>query len=233
MTEIIEVIDKVILDIRSGKYGANEKLPSENELAYTFNVPRMTIRKAYERLQEMGMIYSRQGKGSFVKDRRNRIPLVLSGDVSFSEKMREQGYRFESVNIHCAPIIYNAKVFQFLEAKEEDKVFKVGRLRLIDEQPVALHVSYVNQSVFQDIEQDGSSISSMFEYYKRYGFSAFTSFSSTLSVTFPAQFEREVLECTSLIPLLTVESGCVDQETGTVLEYTNIFYRSDRFIYEI
>lgn len=229
----IGIIDKIILDIRSGKYEANEKLPSENELAAEFKVPRMTVRKAYEKLQELGYIYSMQGRGSFVKDRNDQIPLVLSGNVSFSKKMQEQGYHFESVNVGCEKIDYNHQIYQFLKAQETDSIYKILRLRLVDKKPVALHTSYVSQTTFPLIEQDGPLINSMFEYYNRKGFSNFTSASSKLSVVFPTKFEREVLECTSLVPLLAVESGCIDEETGVVLEYTNIFYRSDRFIYEI
>lgn len=233
MTEETAIIDKIISDIHSGACKADEKLPSENELASRFQVPRITIRKAYERLQELGYIYSKQGRGSFVKDRRNQIPLVLSGNVSFSKKMQEQGYQFESINTFCEEVSYNEQIFQFLGVKETDRVFKVGRLRLIDHKPIALHTSYVAQSVFEHIEKDGPFITSMFDYYQNKGFEDFSSAPSTLSVIFPTKFERDLLHCTSLVPLLAIESGCVDQKARTVLEYTKILYRSDRFIYEI
>lgn len=233
MVDEMLIVDEMIADIHSGKYGQEEKLPSENELADQYMVPRMTIRKAYERLQELGYIYSKQGKGSFVKDRKKLIPLMLSGNVSFSKKMSELGYPFESRTIFCEKTDYNKKVFQFLGVNEMDKVFKIGRLRLVDQTPIALHISFVAQSVFQNIEAEGPGITSMFDYYHKKGFSEFTSASSTLSVMFPTKFEREVLRCSSLVPLLVLESGCLDQETGTVLECSKIIYRSDRFTYVI
>ncbi len=231
--EMVVIVDDIISDIQEGKYDPNDKLPSENELADKYMVPRIRIRKAYERLQELGYIYSRQGKGSFVKDRKSQIPLVLSGDVSFSKKMLELGYRLESRTIYCEEIEYNKKIFRFLGVEEDDKVFKIGRLRFVDQTPIALHISFVAQLVFKDIEMAGLEITSMFDYYNKQGFTDFSSAPSTLSVVFPTKFEREVLECSSLVPLLELESGCLDKEGGTVLEYTKILYRSDRFTYEI
>jgi GntR family transcriptional regulator len=231
--EMVVIVDDIISDIQEGKYDPNDKLPSENELADKYMVPRIRIRKAYERLQELGYIYSRQGKGSFVKDRKSQIPLVLSGDVSFSKKMLELGYNLESRTIYCEEIEYYKTIFRFLGVEEGDKVFKIGRLRLVDQTPIALHISFVAQWVFNDIEMAGPEITSMFDYYNKKGYMNFLSAPSTLSVVFPTKFEREVLECASLVPLLELESGCLDKESGTVLEYTKILYRSDRFTYEI
>ena len=88
----MEIVDKLVSLIASGKYNAYDKLPSENEIADQYKIPRNTARKAYERLEELGYIYKEQGKGSYVKDRYKQIELVLSGDVSFSQKMLDKGY---------------------------------------------------------------------------------------------------------------------------------------------
>ncbi|WP_325048949.1 GntR family transcriptional regulator [Peribacillus saganii] len=231
--EEMGIVDALIIDMNAGKYGADDKLPSENEMADRFKVPRIKIRKVYERLQELGYIYSQQGKGSFVKDRKCQIPLVLSGDVSFSKKMAEQGYQFESKNIFCEEINHNPKIYQSLGVTEAERVFKVGRLRLVDQRPIALHISYVAKSIFNDIDIDGKKITSMFGYYNRKGYRDFSSKSSVLSVVFPSAVERDILECSSLVPLLALESGCIDIKTDTVLEHTKILYRSDSFTYVI
>jgi GntR family transcriptional regulator len=229
MSNELAIVDKLIAQITSGKLAAYEKLPSENEIAESWHVPRITARKAYERLEELGYIYKIQGKGSYVKGRNQQIELVLAGDISFSQKMQEKGYNFHSENIFCKAIEFNKKVYDSLEASEEDSVFKVGRLRFIDGQPIALHISYVAQSVFEDIETAGREITSMFAYYRSKGYSEFSSKPSILSVAFPTKSQRKWLECTQLTPLLVLESGCVDKKSGRVLDYTKVFYRSDCF----
>ncbi|MDK2788870.1 MAG: GntR family transcriptional regulator [Epulopiscium sp.] len=228
-----EIIDQLIFDIQANKYNLNDKLPSENELADRYKVPRITVRKAYERLQEMGYIYSKQGIGRFLKNRQRQINLVLSGDVSFSKKMEDMGYKFESQNIFCEEIDYDEKIFNFLGVDKSDRVFKIGRLRIIDDKPLALHISHVAKSVFNDIDKVGKNIKSMFAYYNSKGYCEFYSNKSILSVSFPTKYERQILDCSNLIPLLILISGCIDKKTNRVLEYTKILYRTDYFKYVI
>lgn len=227
------IIDKLINDIVKGHYKENDKLPSENELTNKYKVPRITIRKVYERLEEMGYIYSKQGKGRYLKDKQQKIDLVLSGNESFSKKMKDKGYNFYSQNMFCEEIEYNKKIYNELEISKNDKVYKIGRLRFIDEKPIALHISYVAKSLFQDIDENGKNIRSMFEYYRSKGYTEFDSEESVLSVAFPTYYEREIFKSSCLIPMLIVECNCIDKKTGRKLEYTKIIYRSDVFKYKI
>lgn len=54
--------------ISNGDYPANQKLPSEKTLADEFGVSRPIVREALERLREQGIVHSRQGAGSFVRE---------------------------------------------------------------------------------------------------------------------------------------------------------------------
>lgn len=227
----IEIADKLIFLITSGRFKAHDKLPSENEIADKFKVPRIVARKAYERLEDLGYVYKKQGKGSYVRERSRQIELVLSGDVSFTQKMRDKGYNFYSRNVCCKPIKFNPKIYDYLAADPGARIFKIGRLRFIDDRPIALHFSYVSQTVFPEIEAEGKDITSMFAYYHSKGYREFSAKSSIISVVFPTKSQRKLLECANLVPLLTLESGCVDKMSGKVLEYQRIFYRSDSFSY--
>nr|WP_321981876.1 FadR/GntR family transcriptional regulator [uncultured Cohaesibacter sp.] len=53
--------------ISSGEYTENQKLPTEAVMTEEFGVSRPVLREALDRLREEGLIYSRQGAGSFVK----------------------------------------------------------------------------------------------------------------------------------------------------------------------
>lgn len=57
--------------ILNGDYPVNQKLPSEKELAEEFGVSRPVLRTALERLREQGVIHSRQGAGSYVREVRS------------------------------------------------------------------------------------------------------------------------------------------------------------------
>lgn len=72
------VAEQLIRDIRRGTYKSGEKVPSENEMAGRFGVPRSDIRKAYSCLKELGYLRSSRGCGSFVAPQRDKIPLSMN-----------------------------------------------------------------------------------------------------------------------------------------------------------
>jgi GntR family transcriptional repressor for pyruvate dehydrogenase complex len=64
--EIMSQIRTLILD---GKFHAGDKLPSERELAIKLNVARSSVREALRALELLGYLESRQGEGTFIKNR--------------------------------------------------------------------------------------------------------------------------------------------------------------------
>jgi DNA-binding transcriptional regulator YhcF (GntR family) len=63
------VYEQLAARIASGEFRPNTKLPPENDLALMVGVSRPILRTALGRLKSEGMIVSRQGAGSFVRDR--------------------------------------------------------------------------------------------------------------------------------------------------------------------
>lgn len=226
-----KIIDRFIKAINRGMFHSQEKLPSENSLSAIYQVPRIVARQVYEKLDAMGYTYSIQGKGRYVKEQRRKIELVLSGNESFTDKVTSDGHQLESRNVFCKKIQGNEKVYTELAADHNVAVYKIGRLRMIDGKPVAVHISYVSQAVFPAIDQDGPEILSMFDYYRSKGFSNFQSGRSILGIAYPDEKERKLLQCDSLMPLLVIETACMDGDSKKVLEYTRIKYRSDCFYY--
>lgn len=79
------VFDGLVSSIKSGAYDENERLPTEQDLALEFQVSRPTIREALQRLRDQGLIYSRRGAGSFVRNAGLRQPLGFGQVESISD----------------------------------------------------------------------------------------------------------------------------------------------------
>lgn len=62
-----QVYEALLKRIVSGHYKPGERIPSENELREEFNVSRNTLRGALKRLNAMGVLETRRGDGSYVK----------------------------------------------------------------------------------------------------------------------------------------------------------------------
>ena len=78
--------------ISNGDYPANQKLPSEKMLADKFGVSRPVLRVALERLREQGLVHSRQGAGSFVREVRT-VPLGFARVETIADIQRCYEFR--------------------------------------------------------------------------------------------------------------------------------------------
>ena len=81
-----QVIDIIKNEINSGAYKAGARIPNEFELAESYKVGRVTVRRAIEELVQQGYLTKRQGKGTFVNAPKLKRKIVQKGDVqSFTE----------------------------------------------------------------------------------------------------------------------------------------------------
>jgi GntR family transcriptional regulator len=60
----VQVADRIAAEIAD--WPAGRRLPSEDELAETYGVARMTVRRAKEVLTERGLVRTLHGRGTFV-----------------------------------------------------------------------------------------------------------------------------------------------------------------------
>lgn len=73
-TPIYEQIKNTIIDqILSGELNDDDPLPSIRNLAQDIKISVMTIKKAYDELEQEGYIISRQGKGTFVAKKNTEL----------------------------------------------------------------------------------------------------------------------------------------------------------------
>ena len=89
-----QIADYFAAQIRDEVLKPGRKLPSESELCSQFSVSRVTARKAIRELEALGLVYSRQGKGTYVQQR----PLEEKprNNPSFTSVVKEHGMSMTS-----------------------------------------------------------------------------------------------------------------------------------------
>ncbi len=122
--------------IESGEWPAETQLPSEHDLCSAFEVSRVTVRRALQTLEADGLIFRRQGLGSFVCERRVAQGLVRLTD--FAQDMARAGLEARSVVLHRANEPCPASVAERLGLEPGATVLRLDRLRLGDGEPVAV-----------------------------------------------------------------------------------------------
>ncbi|MEK3748110.1 GntR family transcriptional regulator [Paenibacillus sp. FSL E2-8871] len=88
-----KIFDEVKQLIVNKSYGQGERVPSEKELAETYNVSRITSKKALEMLAAEHLIVRKPGRGSFVAD-----PAVDYIDSAMSPETTSDGTVFNAFN---------------------------------------------------------------------------------------------------------------------------------------
>ncbi|WP_168723176.1 winged helix-turn-helix domain-containing protein [Streptomyces sp. S816] len=71
-SESVQPYQRIVQDvrdkIRSGQLTAGTKLPSTRELSEDYGVAAGTVQRALTELRSAGLVYSHQGRGSFVTE---------------------------------------------------------------------------------------------------------------------------------------------------------------------
>src|SRR5690625_4637842 len=70
-----QVAESLKTKINNGEHKLGEQLPRELTLAKNYNVSRITVRSALDLLEKEGFIIKRQGKGTFVTDKRKTVSM--------------------------------------------------------------------------------------------------------------------------------------------------------------
>jgi GntR family transcriptional regulator len=89
-----QIVDRVKREISEGRLKPGTALPSFRQFAEDLLVSVITVKRAYEELEREGIIYRRQGLGTFVSenghDRSREAKLTVAQDL-FRQAAREAG----------------------------------------------------------------------------------------------------------------------------------------------
>lgn len=147
-----QVYDILASNIKNEFFLPGQKIPSENELAESYNVSRVTIRKALEQLETEGLVDREKGKGTFVK--RKTIEKKMGKVVSFTESTIMLGNTPSSKCIHFekkrSPLIAQ----NYLNLNEGDEVWAIKRIRYANGLIVLYEESYWVDSVCGQLSKE-------------------------------------------------------------------------------
>lgn len=128
--------------IRSGEWKPGSLIPSERELSEKYGISRMTARQAITDLVNEGIFYREQGKGTFVSNRKITQQLIhLTG---FTEDIRARG-QLPSTKVLTAEMApADETTAEKLRIEPGTLIFRLQRLRLADDEPLAIEVSQIH-----------------------------------------------------------------------------------------
>lgn len=149
--------------IERGELAPGEQLPSENDLAESYGVSRVTVRAALNRLAQENVLVKRQGKGSFVKPVMHIESTLTSG--SFTQNCIKMGCVPTTHVVFAGRHTCDSDVSRLLPGYEE--IVELRRVRSVDGRPCILECDYFppthqylltmeleNRSLFEILERE-------------------------------------------------------------------------------
>jgi DNA-binding GntR family transcriptional regulator len=147
LPKFLQIANHIRDEILRGERSPGDEVPSERVLAGQWNVSRPTATRALQALRAQGLIESRQGSGTYVRDR-----------LKFNRRARDRYLRSRSDGYVYAPnewaeivsarlVRAPARVAESLGVPIGDRVVKRHRITNDDEGPVEVSTSWFTAAV--------------------------------------------------------------------------------------
>lgn len=213
--------------IRSGDLKPGEALPTEMEISARFEISRMTVRRAIAELVAAGMVYTQQGKGTFVASPKlDNIRFELN---NFDADVNQRG-------LHASTRLLEAKIIRADDQLKEKFDIESDNARFLyfrtvvsaEDEPLAYEKKYTIYSKSKPIlesELKDPSLPGLIATHSGY---MPVSAKKVLQVAAASQEEASVLGIALNTPVFLIEQTIYDPELKPV-GWSISFYRGDRY----
>lgn len=226
-----QIIEDMMGKIKSGNWLPDFVIPSERELAESYSVNRITIRKAITYLKQQGYLHSEAKRGNYVLPLRSHDSNML---YSFSDDMKRRGGTPGQKILEFGYVPLSEFIRSNLQLPLTVKnVLRIKRLRFSDTTPMGIHTSYLalntEQKITQEELEEAGSLYALLE--KKFGIRMLEAYES-IGARLPSSSERQYLEIGSDEAVLTSTRITYSSERKPA-EYVEMIYPTSRFVYRM
>ena len=213
--------------LSDGSFATGEPMPSEDDLAESFSVSRVTIRKAMERLEREGLILRQRGRGTFPimqQPAQQGESRLMSNQISLAQKTKVEVLEYGFVRL---PSQF-AAVFGVAAGTE---VLRIIRMRHDERSPISQTVCYLAADLASLVPKAKVSSLPISATLTAAGVKL-TRFRERITATLADSDTARHLNVdvgTALIAMTRQVEG----ENGRVVELLQAFYRPDRYEYRV
>ncbi|MGL5693703.1 MAG: GntR family transcriptional regulator [Peptostreptococcaceae bacterium] len=225
LSEIIkEMIDKK--ELKEG-----DSIIPERELCSIQNVSRMTVNKAIVGLVSEGILYRKQGKGTFVAEKKEKYQ--FSNLKGFTQVMREKGVSIKTDVLSFEKQLPSEFVKEKLQIKDNTtKVYKVIRLRYIENEPFGIEIAYISEYMCKDLCREMLEDNSLYNVLQNQYKYKIKKANQMMEPIMISKEYAQKLNVRENDLALKIHRNSYEEE-GYPIEYTISIFRSDKYQYEI
>ena len=196
-------------------------LPTERIVTEELHVSRITVRKAFLCLVQDNLVLRARGFGTQVK---TPLSYSLSKINGFAGEIDNRNRVPGSIWIEKKKVLPTPLVSKKMNIRECEEIYKLERIRTIDEQLASYTISYILPSVITNINDIETSL---YDYLRKQKL-PFGRLSSTISASLADLGLCEKLKIPENSAILIVKQTLFDREQQP-LEYSISYFRSDLY----
>jgi GntR family transcriptional regulator len=200
-------------------------IPTERSLAAEFDVSRTTVRQALAELTVEGRLLRVQGKGTFAAEPKMAQRLQLS---SYTEDMRAQGREPSSKLLDVSEIPADPELARLLGIRAGAKVLRLDRLRLADNEPMAIEITHLPLGRFRGLRKYVTGGASLYQVLHERFDVEMGHAEETIETALAGPHEAELLGADVGMPMLLLSRHSFDTGERPV-EWVRSVYRGDRY----
>ncbi len=222
-----QVAEALKSKIKEGEFKPGQMLPSERELGEKYKISRMTARKALSEIESEGYIYRSQGKGSFVAEPKLRQSLFEL--TSYTEDMKSRGLS-PGARVLSVEVIGNDPVLaEKLHAAESESFVRIQRVRLADDEPMALETSHLRRKFCPGIEDMDFNDSSIYKTLRKEFNIKLANAEQWIEATLADEFQSKQLDVSKGSPMLETTRTTYLPQGNKAIELAKAVYRGDKY----
>jgi GntR family transcriptional regulator len=221
----IQIREAIRHDILNDVYKPGDRIPSEHEIADMWNANRHTARNAITKLVNEGLLIRRPGVGTFVA--RKRLLDDHNHIASFWESAVAAGLNPSNRVIETTIILATADLANLLEIEDGNSIFKIQRVRLLNNEPVSFHINHIPTHLMPDLLDHDLANESLYRIYSEKGLHP-TSGQQKIKAALAGERIGSLLEIPPGSPVLTI-ARVTRGIYGKPIEYTITYNRADRY----
>ncbi len=216
--------------IEEGEFSPGAKLPNEHELAESFGVSRVPVRRALSLLEKENLLTRQRGRGTFVAE---NLPApqrpILTGVI---EDYVTTGLKGTLRLLSMERIPASKAAAEFFEIPEKETIVLIRRLRTVDGVPYSYVMNHLPVSTAGEIpisDLNKHTMVSILE--ERLGISLQVILQTIEARSADSEIAAH-LTVETTAPLLYVETFVRSRE-GDPVQFSQTYYRGDRYKYMV
>jgi GntR family transcriptional regulator len=221
-----QLSDILAAKIRKGELKPGIQLPSENELISLFGVSRFVVRQTLTSLVRQGLIFTEQGKGSFVTFPKIMKPLDIL--QSYQVGMKKAGINVEVRVVSKDFVTPSPLIAEKMSLKPTAKVMKLERVAFQDDIPVNLLISHIALGNWGEEKLASFQGGSLYAHLAKVCGISLNRSVSEIEVIFADEYESRMLNQARGTVLLQI-SGVSYEKSGMPVEYSRVVYPGSMF----